>query len=207
MTQIAAWLTLVPAALTLALTPGPSNLLSVHVAAADGLGAACRAGLGRLVAFALILLLAALGLAALLQVAPRAVPVLQTAAALYLLHLAVRLARAAPPAAGAVAGGAGRGREALRREFCVALGNPKFLVIATAFVPQCIDPGRPAGPQLAAVSLLVLLLEVGAIAVYAGAGRGLQGWLSTPARWRVFGRLSAAAMAAAALWLTVRLWA
>ena len=158
---------LLPAGLALALMPGPNNLLSVQVAASDGVGAACRAGLGRLLAFALLLLAAAFGLAAVLRHAPAALALVQTAAAGYLLAIAGRLWReaAAPPAGDPTAADVDGARRAWCREFLVALGNPKCLLIATAFVPQCVDPARPAAPQLVAASLLVLALELLAVAI------------------------------------------
>jgi len=199
---------LLPAGLALALMPGPNNLLSVQVAASDGVGAACRAGLGRLLAFALLLLAAAFGLAAVLRHAPAALALVQTAAAGYLLAIAGRLWReaAAPPAGDPTAADVDGARRAWRREFLVALGNPKCLLIATAFVPQCVDPARPAAPQLVAASLLVLALELLAVGAYAAAGRSLLRWLPTAAHWHRFGRGCALAMAAAALGLLWRTW-
>ena len=199
---------LLPAGLALALMPGPNNLLSVQVAASDGVGAACRVGLGRLLAFALLLLAAAFGLAAVLRHAPAALALVQTAAAGYLLSIAGRLWReaAAPPAGDPTAADVDGARRAWCREFLVALGNPKCLLIATAFVPQCVDPARPAAPQLVAASLLVLALELLAVGAYAAAGRSLLRWLPTAAHWRRFGRGCALAMAAAALGLLWRTW-
>ena len=199
---------LLPAGLALALMPGPNNLLSVQVAAADGVAAACRAGLGRLLAFALLLVAAAFGLAAVLRHAPAVLTGVQTAAAGYLVAIAWRLWReaAAPPAAEPAADDVDGVRRAWRREFLVALGNPKCLLIATAFVPQCVDPARPATPQLVAASLLVLGLEGLSVGAYAAAGRSLLRWLPTAAHWRRFGRGCALAMAAAALWLLWRTW-
>ena len=240
---------LLPAGLVLALMPGPNNLLSVQVAASDGVGAACRAGLGRLLAFALLLLAAAFGLAAVLRHAPAALALVQTAAAGYVLAFALLLLAAAfglaavlrhapaalalvqTAAAGYLLAIAGRlwreaaappatdpaatdpaaadvdgAQRAWRREFLVALGNPKCLLIATAFVPQCVDPARPAAPQLVAASLLVLALELLAVGAYAAAGRSLLRWLPTAAHWHRFGRGCALAMAAAALGLLWRTW-
>ena len=199
---------LLPAGLALALMPGPNNLLSVQVAASDGVGAACRAGLGRLLAFALLLLAAAFGLAAVLRHAPAALALVQTAAAGYLLAIAGRLWReaAVPAATDPAAADVDGAQRAWRREFLVALGNPKCLLIATAFVPQCVDPARPAAPQLVAASLLVLALELLAVGAYAAAGRSLLRWLPTAAHWRRFGRGCALAMAAAALGLLWRTW-
>jgi len=201
------WLALLPAGLALALVPGPNNLLGIQVAAARGAPAACRAGGGRLVAFALLLGACALGLAALLAHLPALALGVQTAAALYLLTLAWRgwadsgqrvAAAGEAPAAGA--------REAWRREFWVALGNPKGLMIATAFVPQFVRAGEPALPQLVAASGIVLVLEAVAVLAYALGGHALARRLARPGAARAFTRACALAMAVAAVWLLLRIW-
>jgi hypothetical protein len=104
---------LLPAGLALALMPGPNNLLSVQVAASDGVGAACRAGLGRLLAFALLLLAAAFGLAAVLRHAPAALALVQTAACrLSAGHRRAAVARGRGAAGGRSDGGRCRRRAA-----------------------------------------------------------------------------------------------
>lgn len=131
----------------------------------------------------------------------------QTAAALYLLVLAwggwSGGGRRVAVAGGGPAAGAG---EAWRREFWVALGNPKGLMIATAFVPQFVRAGEPALPQLAAASAIVLGLEAVAVLAYALGGHALAQRLARPGAARAFTRACALAMAAAALWLLVRIW-
>lgn len=209
MSAFPAWMSLLPAGLTLALMPGPNNLLSIQVAVARGVRAACLAALGRLAAFALLLTASAFGLVAALDRLPWLLLVVQTAAALYLLGLAAQgWARAGAPRAAAVrAAVADPKAEALRREFWVALGNPKCLLIATAFLPQFVQPGAPAMPQVIAGSTLVLALEGVAVLAYALGGVLLQRWLDEPATARRFTRGCHALMAGAALWLLWRTWA
>lgn len=195
---------MLPAGLALALVPGPNNLLGVQVAATRGTWAACHAGFGRLAAFALLLAACALGLAALLARAPAVALVVQSAAALYLLRLAWRGwhggGRFAPQPGVEAAG------DAWRREFWVALGNPKGLMIATAFVPQFVQAGAPVLPQLAAASAIVLVLEAVAVLAYALGGHALARRLARPAAARAFTRACAAAMGVAAVWLLARIW-
>lgn len=202
------WIVLLPAGLALALMPGPNNLLSVQVAVARGIRSACRAGLGRLGAFALLLGACALGLAAALRHLPWLPAIVQTAAALYLLLLAARGwadggRRAAALSAGPAAGEAAL---ALRREFWVALGNPKCLLIATAFVPQFVQAGQPVLPQLVLGSAVVLALETLAVLAYALGGGLLQRRLQSPSAAARFTRACSLLMAAAALWLLGRTW-
>ncbi|HKX94391.1 MAG TPA: LysE family transporter [Methylibium sp.] len=203
-----AWVSLLPAGLTLALMPGPNNLLSVQVAVARGVRAACLAALGRLAAFALLLTASAVGLVAALDRLPWLLLAVQTAAALYLLWLAAQgWARAGAPRAVPVGVAADPKAEAWRREFWVAIGNPKCLLIATAFLPQFVQPGAPALPQVIAGSALVLALEALAVLAYALGGALLQRWLDEPATARRFTRGCHVLMAGAALWLLWRTWA
>lgn len=207
-TALPAWMSLLPAGLTLALMPGPNNLLSVQVAVACGVRAACLAALGRLAAFALLLVGSGFGLLAVLERLPGLLLAVQTAAALYLLVLAGQgWARAGALRAAAVRPAADPPAAAWRREFWVALGNPKCLLIATAFLPQFVRPDAPAMPQVAAGSVLVLALEGLAVLAYAQGGALLQRWLDEPVTARRFTRGCHALMAGAALWLLWRTWA
>ena len=47
------------------------------------------------------------------------------------------------------------GRTRFVRGLVVALSNPKTIVFFTAFLPQFLDPRLPAGPQLAAMCVVV----------------------------------------------------
>lgn len=57
----------VPACFALNMAPGPNNLLSLHNASRYGLRTACLAGGGRLLAFAAMIALAAMGLTVVLH--------------------------------------------------------------------------------------------------------------------------------------------
>jgi hypothetical protein len=57
-----------------------------------------------------------------------------------------------------------------RQEFLVAAGNPKAILLFTAFLPQFVDPSRPVPAQFAVLGALFLLLEWIAIGAYAWMG-------------------------------------
>lgn len=145
-----AWALFVPACFALNLAPGPNNLLSLNNAARHGFATASLAGGGRLLAFAGMLALAASGLALVLHTSAWLFLAIKVLGAAYLLWLAVQLWRTdAQP----LANEASPARPSLwrlgRQEFLVAAGNPKAILIFTAFLPQFVDPGQPLGAQFA----------------------------------------------------------
>ena len=166
-----AWALFVPACFALNLAPGPNNLLSLNNAARHGFATASLAGGGRLLAFAGMLALVASGLALVLHTSAWLFLAIKLLGAAYLLWLAVQLWRAdAQP----LANEASPARPSLwrlgRQEFLVAAGNPKAILIFTAFLPQFVDPGQPLGAQFAQLGAAFLLLEWLAIALYSYAG-------------------------------------
>jgi threonine/homoserine/homoserine lactone efflux protein len=76
----------------------------------------------------------------------------------------------------------------LRREFLIAAGNPKAILIFTAFLPQFVDPQQPVGAQFAVLGALFLILEWIAVGLYAYLGVNLKRWLNTVQAKRRFNR-------------------
>lgn len=185
-----------PACFALNMAPGPNNLLSLSHAASYGLRRACLAGAGRLLAFAGMIALAACGLAAALHASELLFQCVKLAGALYLFWLAWQLWRSGGPAAAQAPAGLGLLAMA-RREFLVAAGNPKAVLIFTAFLPQFVDPARGVGPQFLLLGLLFLLLEIAAIAIYAAMGLHLRRWLGNTRALRRFNRGCALLLAGA----------
>ncbi|KAF1051442.1 MAG: Leucine efflux protein [Stenotrophomonas maltophilia] len=197
-----AWALFLPACFALNLAPGPNNLLSLNNAARFGLWRASLAGSGRLLAFAGMLALAASGLALVLQTSAWLFLAIKLAGAGYLLWLAVQLWRApVSPAALEATPASGSFRALARQEFFTAAGNPKAILIFTAFLPQFVDPHYPMGAQFAQLGAAFLTLEWLAIALYGLAGVHLGKLLaSAPAR-RLFNRGCAALLGSAGLGL------
>ena len=191
----------VPACFALNMAPGPNNLLSLGNATRFGFGRACTAGVGRLLAFLLMIALASAGLAAVLLTSERLFTLVKVGGALYLFWLAWQLWRA-PTAAVAEASTPPAGLMALvRQEFLVAAGNPKAILIFTAFLPQFVDASRDVAPQFALLGALFLTLEVVAIALYAWMGLHLRRWFASPRGKRRFNRTSGTLLAGAGVGL------
>ncbi|WP_433899550.1 LysE family translocator [Pseudomonas sp. PSE1(2024)] len=187
-----------PACFALNMAPGPNNLLSVSNATRYGYRRACVAGVGRLLAFAGMIALAAAGLAVVLQTSELLFYGIKIVGAGYLLYLAWQLWRANPAAEDAVAAPANGLLALARQEFLVAAGNPKAILIFTAFLPQFVDPTRAITPQFMLLGVLFLLLEWIAISAYAYMGLHMRRWFAEPRGKRIFNRCCAGLLSAAA---------
>lgn len=187
-----------PACFALNMAPGPNNLLSVSNATRYGYRRACVAGIGRLLAFAGMIALAAAGLAVVLQTSELLFYGIKIIGAGYLLYLAWQLWRANPAAEDAVAAPENGLLALARQEFLVAAGNPKAILIFTAFLPQFVDPARAITPQFMLLGVLFLLLEWIAISAYAYMGLHMRRWFAEPRGKRIFNRCCAGLLSAAA---------
>ena len=187
-----------PACFALNMAPGPNNLLSVSNSTHYGYRIACVAGIGRLFAFAGMIALASAGLAVVLQTSELLFYGIKILGAAYLLYLAWQLWRADPGTENVVAG-APVGMLALaRQEFLVAAGNPKAILIFTAFLPQFVDSTQAVSPQFAVLGALFLALEWIAIGAYAYMGLHMRRWFAEPRGKRMFNRCCAGLLSAAA---------
>ncbi|CAM5414146.1 leucine efflux protein LeuE [Streptomyces narbonensis] len=150
------------------LLPGPNSLYVLSVAARKGTRTAYKAAAGVFTGDAVLMTLAALGAASLLQTTPLLFTVVKYAGAGYLAWMAYGMLRAAwamwrgrggsadDEAEQAPAGAAER---PYRRALLISLFNPKAILFLISFFVQFVDPGY-AYPAL---SFLVLgtLLQLG----------------------------------------------
>ncbi|OMQ39620.1 LysE family translocator [Pseudomonas putida] len=186
-----------PACFALNMAPGPNNLLSVSNSTRYGYRTACLAGVGRLLAFAGMIALASAGLAVVLQTSELLFYGIKIVGAAYLFYLAWQLWRA-PGAETAVTTPPAGMLALARQEFLVAAGNPKAILIFTAFLPQFVDPSRAITPQFAVLGALFLILEWIAIGAYAYMGLHMRRWFAKPSGKRLFNRCCAGLLSAAA---------
>lgn len=201
--DLSSLLLFIPACFALNMAPGPNNLLSLHNASRYGLRTACVAGAGRILAFSGMITLAAMGLAVALHTSEYLFLSIKVIGAAYLFYIAWQLWRA-PVAEAHLAGNHPRGTWRLaRQEFWVAAGNPKAILLFTAFLPQFVsmNSATPVSEQFLWLGGLFLLLEWAAIAIYAGLGAYLQRWFNRPGPRRVFNRVSASLLGCAGLGL------
>lgn len=183
----------------LLLTPGPIVMLVISTGATRGVRAALVTVAGTSAGNAVLLAAIALGLGWVLKHAVHLFELLRWVGAVYLIWLGIQAWR-----------NAGREREVVqgnrvhfRRGFAVALSNPKTIAFFTAFLPQFVDPARPAGLQITVMCVVTALLAAvsdSCWAIAAGLGRN---WFAKPGRTRLLGRASGITLFSAGVWLSL----
>ncbi|CDT48668.1 LysE family translocator [Vibrio coralliirubri] len=169
----------IPACFALNMTPGPNNLLSMNNARCYGFQAAFVAGLGRILAFSGMIALAASGLAVVLYTSETLFFLIKLFGAMYLLWIAFNLWRSqASPVADIERNKNWFGL--VKQEFALAAGNPKAILIFTAFLPQFVDVSANVNTQNFVLGSTFLVLEMLAISIYAAFGLYLRNWFSKP---------------------------
>lgn len=194
----------VPAALLVAASPGANNLLSLTHGIKAGFGRTVVSLAGRFSAFALMIAAVALGLGAILEASELAFSAIKWIGVAYLAYLGVKLWRAKELDVG---GGEASGTASAlaRREFTVALTNPKATLLFTAFLPQFVVPGTGFAGQLVLLGALYIALEFCAACGYALTGSVLRHFEMTPRRAVLINRTTGGMMlGAAALLATTR---
>lgn len=193
----------IPACFALNMAPGPNNLLSVSNASRYGFAPSCVGSAGRMLAFAIMIGLAAVGLAAVLHTSEWLFHVIKIVGAAYLFYLAWQLWRARPQEDQQVDAGSASLFKLARQEFLVAIGNPKAILLFTAFLPQFVDPSREVTAQFVVLGALFLALECVAIALYATMGVHARKLFARPSSKQLFNRVCAGLLASAASALLV----
>jgi len=195
------YLFFLPACFALNMAFGPNNVLSLSNGARSGVLHAMCASSGRLLAFAIMIAVAGLGLGTLLLASATLFTALKFGGAAYLVWLGIKLLRSRPTDAplgdaDATADAPSRGGvlwKHCKQEFYVAAGNPKAILIFTAFFPQFVDRTHYAS-SFALLGATFLVLEVVAIGVYAFIGARLRSIALKPGGFVWLNRISGALM-------------
>ena len=193
----AQWWIFLPACIGMNFFPGPNNLLAlVHGVRTDARYATV-AGLARLPVMVVMLVLLAVGLEALLALSASAFQWLRVVGAGYLLWMAWQSITVVVPTRFDLEARKTLWLMALS-EAVVAFTNPKLILIFYAFFPQFIDPVKPVIPQIIVMGGTFILIEIGAIGLYAFGGRWLQERFEDGQSSRWLSRFTAVALTAAA---------
>lgn len=191
-----------PAAAIVAASPGANNLLAFANGSRHGFLPAMIALIGRCVAFGLMIAMVVVGLGALLEASELAFQIIKWAGVLYLAYLGLKMMigrdefqngateLALPAGAFSLA----------RREFVVAMTNPKAVLLFTAFVPQFIVSGADVSftMQLIILGALYTAVEFVAALGWALAGGMIRSIQPSAKRVLVLNRMTGAMMLGAA---------
>jgi len=203
------WFAYMLAAWLIALSPGSGAVLSMSHGLAYGVRGATPTIVGLQLGLSLCLLVAGVGVGALLVASATAFLVVKTVGALYLVWLGWRQWRS-PVAAAADDGSAveterlGPLQRCLRGFFTNAT-NPKGIVFMVAVLPQFIDPKRPLWIQLLVLLATTVAIDLFVMHGYAFLASRLRGLLRTARARAIQNRIfGGVLMAMGASLLTVR---
>lgn len=180
----------IPACIALNMIPGPNNLLSMNNGQRFGLKYALTAGFGRIFAFIIMMFLAATGLATVLYASETLFLIIKIIGAGYLFWVAFQLwhsdvvsikLNSKPQSL----------YQLFKQEFLLAAGNPKAILIFTAFLPQFVDIKYQPSNQFLILGIIFLIFELCAISVYASFGMFLSSWIEKPSMRKIFNRACA----------------
>ena len=200
MMPLTSYLAFVAAPMVLVIIPGPNVAFIVGTSLSRGVRHGMAAVAGTSSAMLVQLAAVFLGVAMVLASAGRVFGVLRWAGVAYLLFLGWR-AFWTGPEPGTVSSGARSAQPAFLRGFAVSLTNPKTLLFYGAFLPQFLDPGRGAAPQLLLLSVTFLVIAATFDCGWALLAGQLRGVLSLRPRLR--NRLAGASLIGAAAGLAV----
>lgn len=191
------------ACLLLAIVPGPTVTVIVANSLARGTGAGLAVIAGTQAGFLAMTIIVALGLQAMVAFMGAAFDWLKLIGAAYLVWLGIRMLRSTGDLGVATAaGGKSIARTALEG-FLVLISNPKVLIFLGAFLPQFVDPDRPAFPQVITLGVLFMVVAASTDIVYALVAGRARGLLSA-ARVRLVSRLSGVLLMAGGVWLALQ---
>ncbi|MEV5001292.1 LysE family translocator [Nocardioides sp. LML1-1-1.1] len=170
--------------------PGPSLLFTIGRALTVGRRDALLSVVGNGLGLVAQVVLVAVGLGAVVAASATAFTVLKIAGAAYVAYLGIQAIRHRGDARAALAasdaGGdapARSGLASVRTGFLVGATNPKTIVFFVAFLPQFIDDGAAAAPQLLLLGVLFGVMAVCSDACWAlVAGRARDWFARKPQR-------------------------
>ncbi len=198
------WLAYLVAAIAIALSPGPGAVLAMSHGLSWGVRAASVTILGLQAGLALILLVAGVGVGAVLLASSTAFTVVKVLGAAYLLWLGLHQWRA--PVALTGANDAARtppaqvaplsARQRFARGLLTNATNPKGIVFMVAVLPQFIAPTRALAPQLLVLLATTITVDLIVMHGYALLAASLRGWLNSARAQRAQNRIAGAVLMA-----------
>lgn len=173
------------------ITPGPNNIMLMASGLNFGFSRTVPHILGVALGFTLMVALVGLGLAAVFVRVPMTLVVLKLVGAVYLIYLAVKIARSGPLKTGASRGVPLTFGQAAAFQWV----NPKAWIMAVTACATYSDPDRVTA-SVVLVAAVFGIVNLPCISIWASFGSGLRRALSDPARLRIFNYTMAALLIA-----------
>ena len=181
--------------LPLTLSPGPATIALAGLGMRSGVVAAIPFYTGMMASCAVIALAAAFGLNELFLASPLAYDTVRYLGIAYIVYLAVRIFRSAPPVEGTVVRLYG-----LRDGLLLSVLNAKYYVVVSAVFSQFLLPGADSNGLVAALITLVALSQ----AVWLVAGAGLRPLMRSPLAFRIQSLVFSVSLLGVAVYLLLR---
>jgi threonine/homoserine/homoserine lactone efflux protein len=201
------WLSFTLLVFLLVLTPGPSILIGMSHALRYGARPTLMTALGDVTANMIQMLIAALGLGAVLATSASAFAVVKWFGVVFLLAIGLMSFFRKPKEISIKTGietnnqtgfePANRFR-LFREGFLVAAGNPKAIAFFGALFPQFVDPGQSLAPQLMILGATFVFLDYSFVMIYAMGAAKVMPWLVRRGGNNVIARLSGGVLIVAA---------
>lgn len=201
---IETWWLYVATVLIFMSTPGPSHLLMLSVSMSNGFHRSLATAAGDLSANTIQILLAGLGLAAVVTASRYGFAVLKWAGVSYLVWIGIRqIISSFRNSDGSPGVPVATLRTLWLRGFITSAANPKAVVFFAALFPQFLNPLKPLGPQIAILGATYIFIDGCFLAAY---GKGAS-WIGQRLRSRHKAwveRASGASLVTAAILLGLR---
>lgn len=165
------------AAVVLLIVPGPAVLYITARSIDQGRLAGVISVLGIAVGTLVHLVAAAVGVSAILVRSALAFETLRYAGAVYLIWLGVMKFRSARSATAVAAAPRESLAQIFRKGIAVNILNPKTALFFFAFLPQFINPARPAATQILILGTIFMMMGVASDSMYAIAAGSAATWL------------------------------
>ena len=197
------YLAFVVAAFVVIIVPGPVVSLVIANALRHGSGYALVSLAGTQSGTALLLAAVGLGLSFLIGVMAEWFDWVRWIGAAYLIWLGVQRLREGGRLEGVQPEPRLPFGKLFLQGFLISLSNPKSMAFLAVFLPQFIDPGEAAGPQMALLCVTFWVIALLGDGLYALAAGGARRWFSKPGRLRWINRITGSVLIAGGAWLAL----
>lgn len=206
------WLSFTLLVFLMVLTPGPSILIGMSHALRYGARPTLMTALGDVTANMIQMLIAALGLGAILATSATAFAIVKWCGVAFLLGIGLmsffRKSKGIVNNIGVemnfrVEYEPVKKRKLFREGFLVAAGNPKAIAFFGALFPQFVDPTAPLAIQLLILGVTFVVLDYTFVMIYAMGAARVMPWLVRRGGSNAIGRVSGGVLIVAACLLAL----